>query len=108
MAVAFKRVGNIIKDGLEQSIDPTLFEADCEKVLCDKLEQAQILVAELIARRDYPAALETIASLRGPVDDFFDGVMVMAKDEAIKNNRLALLTSISALFKGVADFSRIA
>lgn len=108
LAVAFKRVGNIIKDGLEQSIDPTLFEADCEKVLCDKLEQAQILVAELIARRDYPAALETIASLRGPVDDFFDGVMVMAKDEAIKNNRLALLTSISALFKGVADFSRIA
>ncbi|HEY5673520.1 MAG TPA: glycine--tRNA ligase subunit beta [Malonomonas sp.] len=108
LAVAFKRVGNIIKGGLVQPVDPALFEADCEKILFEKLQQVQTRVAELVAGRDYPAALETIASLRGPVDAFFDGVMVMAKDEAIKNNRLALLTSISGLFKGVADFSRIA
>ena len=108
LAVAFKRVGNIIKGGLEQTVDPALFEADCEKVLFEKLQQVKTQTAELVARRDYPAALEAIASLRGPVDDFFEGVMVMAKDEAIKTNRLALLTSISGLFKGVADFSRIA
>jgi glycyl-tRNA synthetase beta chain len=108
LSVAFKRVGNIIKGGLVQSVNPTLFEADCEKVLCDKLEQVQTQVAELVAGRDYPAALEAIAGLRGPVDALFDGVMVMAKDEAVKKNRLALLTQISGLFKGVADFSRIA
>jgi glycyl-tRNA synthetase beta chain len=108
LAVAFKRVGNIIKGGLDQPVDPALFEAECEKVLCDSLRQVQAKVAEQVAGRDYPAALETIASLRGPVDAFFEGVMVMAKDDAVKNNRLALLTSIAGLFKGVADFSRIA
>jgi len=108
LAVAFKRVGNIIKGGLEQPIDATLFEADCEKELFEQLQQVQSEAAELVAGRDYPAALERIAGLRAPVDAFFDGVMVMAEDQAVKNNRLALLTSIAGLFKGVADFSRIA
>jgi len=108
LAVAFKRVGNIIKGGLEQDVDTALFEADCEKQLFEQLQQVQAKVAELVAGRNYPAALETIAGLRAPVDAFFEGVMVMAEDQAVKNNRLALLTSIAGLFKGVADFSRIA
>lgn len=108
LSVAFKRVGNIIKGGLELDVDATLFEADCEKQLFEQLQQAQNKVAELVAGRDYSAALETIAGLRAPVDEFFDGVMVMAEDQAVKNNRLALLTGIAGLFKGVADFSRIA
>jgi glycyl-tRNA synthetase beta chain len=108
LSVAFKRVGNIIKGGLEQPVDPALFEADCEKDLFAQLQQVQTKVAKLVDGRDYPAALETIAGLRAPVDAFFDGVMVMADDAAVKNNRLALLTSIAGLFKGVADFSRIA
>ncbi|WP_303721709.1 glycine--tRNA ligase subunit beta [Malonomonas rubra] len=108
LAVAFKRVGNIIKGGVEQLVDPALFEADCEKQLYEQLQQVQSQVAELVVGRNYPAALEAIAGLRAPVDDFFDGVMVMVDDQAIKNNRLALLTSIAGLFKGVADFSRIA
>lgn len=108
LAVAFKRVGNIIKDGLEQEVDTVLFEADCEKRLFAELQQVQAKVAGFVAARNYPAALETIASLRGPVDQFFDGVMVMAEDDAVKNNRLALLTSIAGLFQGIADFSRIA
>ena len=108
LAVAFKRVGNIIKGGLDQDVDPALFEDDCEKELFAQLQQVQAKVAELVAQRNYPVALETIAGLRAPVDQFFDGVMVMAEDQAVKNNRLALLTSIAGLFKGVADFSRIA
>ncbi len=108
LSVAFKRVGNIIKGGLEQEVDPALFEADCEKQLYEQLRQVQNKVAELVAGRNYPVALETIAGLRAPVDAFFEGVMVMAEDQAVKNNRLALLTSIAGLFKGVADFSRIA
>ncbi len=108
LAVAFKRVGNIIKGGLEQAVEPALFEDDCEKELFEQLQQVQSKVAELVAGRNYPAALEAIAGLRAPVDAFFDGVMVMAEDQAVKNNRLALLTSIAGLFKGVADFGRIA
>lgn len=108
LAVAFKRVGNIIKGGLEQPVDTSLFEADCEKDLFAQLQQVESKVAELVSGRDYPAALETIAGLRAPVDAFFDGVMVMADDQAVKNNRLALLTGIAGLFKGIADFSRIA
>jgi glycyl-tRNA synthetase beta chain len=53
-------------------------------------------------------ALRTIASLRAPVDTFFDEVMVMAEDEKVKKNRLALLTAVARLFGGIADFSRIA
>jgi glycyl-tRNA synthetase beta chain len=107
LAVAFKRVGNIIKGGLEQPIDTDLFASDCENDLFAQLQQVQSRVTDLVARRDYPAALETIASLRVPVDAFFDGVMVMDKVEAVKNNRLALLTAIASLFNGIADFSRI-
>lgn len=108
LSVAFKRVGNIIKGGVEEDVAPALFEADCEKILFEQLQQVQAKVAELVAENNYLAALETIAGLRAPVDAFFDGVMVMAEDQAVKNNRLALLTNISGLFKGIADFSRIA
>jgi glycyl-tRNA synthetase beta chain len=52
--------------------------------------------------------LREIGSLRPSVDAFFDGVMVMAEDEAVKRNRLALLTQVAGLFSGLADFSRIA
>jgi len=65
-------------------------------------------VAGYVEVADYTQALESIARLREPVDTFFDSVMVMADDVAIKNNRLALLTSISRLFKEIADFSKIA
>ncbi len=108
LSVAFKRVGNIIKGGLDTPVKSALLAADCEKTLFAELQQVQGQVAELVAGRNYPAALEAIAGLRAPVDAFFEGVMVMDKDEAVKNNRLALLTSIAGLFKGVADFSRIA
>jgi len=108
LAVAFKRVGNIIKGGLEQPIDSTLLSEECEKELFVKLQEVQGKVAEYISERNYTKALETIAGLRQPVDTFFDGVMVMVDDDLVKNNRLALLTGIAGLFKGIADFRRIA
>lgn len=107
LAVAFKRVVNIIKGGTDQPVDEALFEAGCESELFQALQQAQVKVAGLVAGRDYTAALETIAGLRGPVDGFFDGVMVMAEDEALRSNRMALLTGVARLFTGIADFSRI-
>jgi glycyl-tRNA synthetase beta chain len=56
----------------------------------------------------YLDALHAIATLRPAVDSFFDDVMVMAKDDQVKTNRLALLTDVSSLFSGLADFSRLA
>lgn len=108
LAVAFKRVVNIIKGGVDAVIEPALFEADCEQALHGALQQAQGEVVALVETGDYPAALKAIAALRAPVDAFFDGVMVMAKDEAVKTNRLALLTGVAGLFQGIADFARIA
>lgn len=108
LTVAFKRVGNIIKGGLRQPVDQALLSDDAEKSLYEAGQKVQSEVAELVSTRNYTQALETIAGLRAPVDCFFENVMVMSDDEAVKNNRLALLTSISDLFSGIADFSRIA
>ncbi len=108
LAVAFKRVGNIVKEGVEQPVDSSLLNEESEKELFDQLQKVQGKVAEYVSERNYAQALETIAGLRQPVDTFFDSVMVMVDDELIKNNRLALLTGIAGLFKGIADFRRIA
>lgn len=108
LAVAFKRIGNIIKGGLDVPVNPAQFEASCEQDLFQALQQVRGEADGFVARGNYAAALRTIATLRSPVDTFFDGVMVMAKDEAVRNNRLALLTAVAGLFRGIADFSRIA
>ncbi len=108
LAIAFKRVGNIIKAGLDQPVDQALLTDDCEKILFAGFQKVQGQVEKFISKGDYVQALETIAGLRQPVDAFFDSVMVMVEDEAVKNNRLALLTGISGLFAGIADFRRIA
>ena len=108
LAVAFKRVGNIIKGGLDQPVDPSLLTDASEKELFTSLQMVEKEVAAYVEAADYIQALESIAKLREPVDTFFDSVMVMVDDTAVKNNRLALLTSIDLLFKGIADFSKIA
>ncbi len=108
LAVAFKRVVNIIKGGVGTPVDAALFEEDSEKVLFEATQKTQTEVLARIADGDYAAALGAIATLRGPVDAFFEGVMVMAKDETVRTNRLALLTQVARLFAGIADFSRIA
>jgi glycyl-tRNA synthetase beta chain len=108
LAVAFKRVGNIIKGGVDVEVDEDLFEAECEKLLLQAVKTARRTVDGQVAAGDYAAALQTVAGLRAPVDAFFDGVMVMAEDEQIKTNRLALLTRVAGLFADIADFTRIA
>ena len=108
LAVAFKRVGNIIKGGVDNAVQAELFEADCERALSEAIGSARQAVADQVGQGDYAAALQTIARLREPVDAFFDGVMVMAEDDRIKANRLALLTQVAALFADIADFTRIA
>ncbi len=107
VSIAFKRVDNILKDFGNPRIDPTLFIADVEKNLSDSFGIIKKAVEEGIAGNDYNLALKELARLRPPVDAFFDGVMVMDKNEKIKFNRLSLLAEISALFHKIADFSKI-
>jgi glycyl-tRNA synthetase beta chain len=108
LAVAFKRVGNIVKEGVTAQVDTALFQESAEGELHSALLQVTETVAAAVAGKDYIAALTEIATLRPPVDAFFERVMVMAEDERVRTNRLALLTSIARLFGGLADFAKIA
>jgi len=107
LAVTFKRVGNIVKEGVTAKIDASLFEDAAENALATAVDYVSRSVTAAIGVRDYVTALTEIASLRGHVDLFFDKVMVMAEDEKVRNNRLALLTAIARLFGGIADFGRL-
>jgi glycyl-tRNA synthetase beta chain len=110
LAAANKRIANILRkagnlDGL--SVKKKLLQDDAELALFSALESAEEKVRPLLAVRGYADVLNELADLRDPVDRFFDDVMVMANDEAIRNNRLALLAELRALFLDVADISRL-
>jgi glycyl-tRNA synthetase beta chain len=107
LSVAFKRVGNMVKQQTDAQLDDRLLLETSEKDLYQQLQLVEKNVSAAIKKGDYVAALESVARLRKPVDAFFDDVMVMVEDVSIRNNRLALLTAISALFSGIADFSRL-
>jgi glycyl-tRNA synthetase beta chain len=111
LAVAFKRVVNIIKKAelpASKKVDETLFEHESEKVLYSAYKDLEGKVSSHLVKGHFDQAFREIAKLRDPVDAFFDGVMVMSKDKKIRNNRLSLLGMISDLFGLFADFSKIA
>ena len=107
LAVTFKRVCNIVKGGVHIPVDEQLFQDQAETELFSTFMSVKSRAGEKIASGDYLDALADIASLRAAVDAFFDSVMVMADDEKLKNNRLALLTEIAGLFGNIADFAKI-
>ncbi|MES0327906.1 MAG: glycine--tRNA ligase subunit beta [Gammaproteobacteria bacterium] len=110
LAAANKRVGNILKKSKTEvaaKVNESLFEEEAEKNLFNELSSLKADVEALFDAGDYEQALRRLSSLRQPVDTFFDSVMVMADDEAIKNNRIALLAQMSALFMRAADLSRL-
>ncbi|MBW2054934.1 MAG: glycine--tRNA ligase subunit beta, partial [Deltaproteobacteria bacterium] len=110
LAVAFKRVVNIIKKvkGFKaKPIKENLFEHDSEDALYSAYQAVKDNVSINLKKGDPGQALHEIATLRGPVDAFFDGVLVMAKETNIRNNRLSLLKHIADLFETIADFSKI-
>jgi glycyl-tRNA synthetase beta chain len=84
-----------------------LFQDSAEKELFLAYQRVQEQVRRHLLEGDFKAALQTIATLRESVDRFFDDVMVMADDAALRTNRLALLAAIAAIFKDIADFSKI-
>ncbi len=109
LASANKRVSNILtKQGggdIGETVDTNLLQDSAEQRLAEQVEQQAGKVAPLFEQGDYASALRSLASLREPVDSFFDEVMVMAEDDATRNNRLALLNRLRNLFLRVADIS---
>ncbi len=108
LAAANKRVGNILSKQDYQGVgevDQALLTESSEKALFQQLSGLETALAPLFQSGDYQAALEALAALRAPVDSFFDEVMVVAEDAAVRNNRLALLSRLRNLFLGVADIS---
>ncbi|KMN79985.1 glycyl-tRNA synthetase subunit beta [Chromobacterium sp. LK11] len=110
LAAANKRVKNILKkaEGEVGAVNPALLSEAAEQALFAAVEQLAPQVDGKFAARDFAAALTQLASLRAPVDAFFDGVMVMADDAAVRNNRIALLARLAGLFNRVADISLLA
>jgi glycyl-tRNA synthetase beta chain len=117
LAVAFKRVVNIIRQARERGdlgpekgvaqADPGLFQEKCEQDLYGAFQKVKQDIWEDVERGAFDRALLAVSTLKGSVDGFFDGVMVLADDEALKRNRLALLGEIADLFAVFADFSKI-
>ncbi|RLA05301.1 MAG: glycine--tRNA ligase subunit beta [Gammaproteobacteria bacterium] len=109
LAAGNKRIQNILRknnaEGDAGSINSSLLQEPAEQALAEKLEQASVIVTPLLLKADYEAVLRNLAEMRETVDAFFDEVMVMADDPAIRANRLALLNKVRALFLGVADIS---
>ncbi|WP_305815947.1 glycine--tRNA ligase subunit beta [Photobacterium leiognathi] len=108
LAAANKRVGNILAkfDGeLPTTVDNSLLVEAAEKELAEKVTAVVAALEPVFAAGDYQTALTELASLREPVDAFFDNVMVMADDEKLKVNRLALLNLLRNQFLKVADIS---
>ena len=111
LATAFKRVVNIIRKSdvqtAAQKVDTSLFQDASESGLYTAFQQVKTQVDGCMGRSDFSEALRAIASLRNAVDAFFDAVLVMADDPAVRNNRLALLAGIASMFDSIADFTRI-
>lgn len=106
---AFVRTGNIARkaEDVQAAVEAGLLAEQVEKDLYKAYEDASDKAEKEIAAQDYAGAIATLSQLAAPIDAFFDGVMVMDKDEKIKNNRLGLLKLVDNLICQVADFSKI-
>jgi glycyl-tRNA synthetase beta chain len=110
LAAANKRISNILKkwdQPIPAAVDRQLLIDAAEKQLAERLAGASTAVLPLMDNGDYTPALKQLAALKEPVDAFFDSVMVMTEDSALRDNRLALLQSLRNLFLRVADLSRL-
>jgi glycyl-tRNA synthetase beta chain len=110
LAAANKRISNILKkteQTIPDSVEASRLTEDAEKQLADALTEMHQAVVPMLDAGDYTPALTRLAGLRDSVDAFFDQVMVMVDDEALRTNRLALLKSLRDLFLRVADLSRL-
>ncbi|MDD2926055.1 DALR anticodon-binding domain-containing protein, partial [Rhodoferax sp.] len=110
LAAANKRIGNILKkaDEVDAHVNPELLQEQAEQDLFAVLQRFVPEANTLFAAGDYTTALQTLAALRGPVDAFFDDVMVNAEALDLRLNRLGLLKTLHQAMNRVADLSRLA
>ena len=110
LSAANKRISNILKktdEPIPERPDPALLQAPAERRLHKELESVRARVEPMLAERRYGDGMAHLAELREAVDEFFDTVMVMDDDDALRGNRLALLASLRGLFLTIADVSRL-
>jgi glycyl-tRNA synthetase beta chain len=110
LAAANKRITNILKktEAAVGAVNPSLLQEQAERNLAASIERVRPDVDAAFAGGDFTGTLKTLARLRDDVDAFFNDVMVMADDLALRNNRLALLSSLHGMMNRVADISKLA
>ena len=110
LAAANKRIGNILKqaDGVPAQFDPALMVLPEEKSLASTFDRLQPDVERAFSALDYTGALKSLASLKAPVDAFFDKVMVMDKDPRVRANRIGFLGRLHGTMNRIADLSKLA
>ena len=110
LAAANKRIGNLLKksEGQLPAVEAKLLTEPAEQALAKAVAHAQPIAQQQFEAGDYVAAMDTLAQTREAVDLFFNDIMVMTDDIAVRNNRLALLDQLHRLMNQVADISRLA
>jgi len=116
IAASVKRIKNILRQATEAgkwsstaaaNIQPAPTDNEAERILAAQTADLATSTAELCKQKRYDEALAALATIRRPLDDFFDKVMVMVDDEAVRSSRLNLLTTVAATFQSIADFSEV-
>ena len=104
---AFKRIINILPETPPTSVSEALFVLDAEREVYTQLQDRRSRIVEYLAAREYADVLALLRGFKEPIDRFFIDVLVMAEDPAVRNNRLALLSQLYAVFHQFADFSQV-
>jgi glycyl-tRNA synthetase beta chain len=117
IAASVKRIKNILRQATESGkwspgskvggSDNQAADNDAERILAKQTAELASSTAELCRQKKYDEALAALATIRRPLDDFFDKVMVMVEDEAIRSSRLCLLQTVANTFQSIADFSEV-
>jgi len=107
LAITFRRVVSILNEESDGDIQASLLSEPAEKKLHDEYKRIKEPVESYLSKKQFPQALEKIVEIKETVDDFFEKIMVMTKEDELRKNRLRLLKHISLLFSNIADFSKI-
>ena len=97
----------MIKSSKDVNLDESLLKEEAEKSLFNIYKEKLNEVNKLMENREYEKTFSLLASLYEPLDKFFKDIMVNVEDEKIKNNRIALLSSVDKIFKNMLDFSSL-
>jgi len=107
LAITFRRVVSILNEESDGNIQTSLLSEPAEKKLYDEYRRVKEPVENHLSKKQFPQALEKIVEIKETVDEFFEHIMVMTKEDELRKNRLRLLKHISLLFSNIADFSKI-